>query len=161
MPSLWLETCTRESFPSLNKDLKTDVLIVGGGLCGLLCAWKLKRAGVKCALVEADVLCGGITQNTTAKITAQHGLIYQRLVKEFGTETARLYYEANAAAVEEYRALCQNIDCDFEDKDNYIYSRTDRAPLDREMDALEQLGIPAGPRPRGDMFLFILRSFPL
>lgn len=80
------------TFPRLDGDLKTDVLVVGGGLAGLLCAHRLKQAGVQCALIEADRICGGVTRNTTAKITSQHGLIYAKLLKKFGQEQARFYW---------------------------------------------------------------------
>ncbi|MBR5217234.1 MAG: FAD-binding oxidoreductase, partial [Oscillospiraceae bacterium] len=75
-------------FAPLKGDAKTDVLIVGGGLAGLLCAYELKAAGADCLLVEQGELCGGVTKNTTAKITSQHGLIYHKLIREFGEEGA-------------------------------------------------------------------------
>lgn len=143
MGSLWSRTAQPPTFPALDRDLTTDVLIIGGGLAGVLCCHCLTRAGVDCALVEARTLCSGVTKDTTAKLTSQHGLIYQRLVKEFDRETARLYYEANQAALEEYRALCRGIDCDFEEKDSFLYAMEDRRALDREMEALEELSIPA------------------
>ena len=145
MDSVWTQTARLPDFGSLRSDLRTDVLVIGGGLAGLLCAYQLAQAGVDYALVEADRICGGVTQNTTAKITAQHGLVYDKLIREFGAERARLYLEANQAALEAYRALCQNIDCDFEERDAFVYARRDRRKLDRELAALEQLGVPAEP----------------
>ncbi|MBO5945338.1 MAG: FAD-dependent oxidoreductase, partial [Clostridia bacterium] len=54
------------SFPSLSGTKSTDVLIIGGGIAGILCAYKLKNAGVDCILVEADEICGGILTDSTA-----------------------------------------------------------------------------------------------
>ena len=88
--SIWTRTARLPRFKRLEGDLKTDVLVIGGGITGLLCAWMLKRAGADCALVEAGRICGGTTGGTTGKITAQHGLIYRRLLREFGPEAARL-----------------------------------------------------------------------
>ena len=82
--SLWCETAQLSSFAPLHSDLRTDVLIVGGGLAGILCAHMFREAGVDYALVEAGKLCGGATRNTTAKITVQHGLIYHKLIRDFG-----------------------------------------------------------------------------
>ena len=102
-------------FPSLQQDLNTDVLIIGGGMAGILCAHKLEKAGVSYALIEADRICCGVTRNTTAKLTSQHGLIYRKLMRLHGPETAKQYYLANEAAIEEYRKLAQGIECDFEE----------------------------------------------
>ena len=105
MGSIWAKTAQIPRSDKLRSDLKTDVLIIGGGLAGVLCAWKLAQAGVDYALVEADRIGCGITWNTTAKITSQHGLIYDELIRRLGTDRARLYLEANQGALEEYRAL--------------------------------------------------------
>ena len=142
MDSIWTETAQLPKFDPLRSDLKTDVLIIGGGLAGLLCAHKLAQSGVDYALVEADRVCGGISKNTTAKITFQHGLIYDKLLREFGAEKARLYLEANRAALEEYRNLCRNIDCDFEEQDAFVYSCRDCRKLDRELETLARLRPP-------------------
>ena len=89
MSSVWTQTANRPKFPPLEGDLNTDVLIVGGGIAGLLCAHRLRQAGADCVLLEAKELCGGATVNTTAKITIQHGLIYDRLMRTFGVDLAR------------------------------------------------------------------------
>lgn len=143
MDSIWTQTARLPRFEPLRTDLKVDVLLVGGGLAGLLCAWQLTQAGADCALVEADRLCGGVTKNTTAKITSQHGLVYDKLIRRFGTEKARLYLEANQAALERYRALCRAIDCGFEEKDAFVYSLDKRWKLERELTALDRLGFSA------------------
>jgi glycine/D-amino acid oxidase-like deaminating enzyme len=143
MGSIWAKTAQIPRSDKLRSDLKTDVLIIGGGLAGVLCAWKLAQAGVDYALVEADRIGCGITWNTTAKITSQHGLIYDELIRRLGTDRARLYLEANQGALEEYRALCKDIHCDFEEKDAFVYSLDDRKKLDRELKALDELGSPA------------------
>lgn len=140
MDSVWVDQVQRVHFDCLKQSIKTDVLIIGGGLTGILCAYMLKRAGVDCVLVEADQICNGITKNTTAKITLQHGLLYDKLIQRFGFERARLYLEAQRRAAEEYARLCQNVSCDYRVKDSYVYSTDDRAKIERELAALEKLG---------------------
>lgn len=61
MDSVWSQTAQLPQFEPLRADLRTDVLIVGGGMAGLLCAYKLAQAGVDYALVEAGSIGGGIT----------------------------------------------------------------------------------------------------
>lgn len=66
-------------------------------MAGILCAHFLRQAGVDCVLAEADRLCAGATGNTTAKITSQHGLVYDGLLRRFGAEKAGMYLHANEA----------------------------------------------------------------
>ncbi len=134
MKSIW--EADRPKFKSLERTIKTDVLIIGGGITGILCAYMLKEAGVQCILVEANKICSGITKNTTAKITSQHGLIYNKLIKGFGEDSARLYFEANQKAVERYKDLSKKYSCDFEESDSYVYSRENRKKIENEAEAL-------------------------
>ncbi len=140
MESLWQRTCALPRFPRLQHDLKTGVLIIGGGLAGLLCAYRLHEAGVPYALVEAERICGGVSGGTTAKLTAQHGLIYDKLVRRFGIELAKQYYDANTRALEMYRTLCGGIDCDFSETDTCIYSLDRPQKLQKELAVLQKLG---------------------
>lgn len=143
MVSVWTKMAEAPRFGALQEDIKTDVLVIGGGLAGVLCAYNLRRAGVDCVLVEAKRLGDGITKNTTAKITSQHGLFYHGLLQRFGKERAGMYLEANQRALERYRALCKEIDCDFEEKDAYVYSLDKPREIERELVALEKIGFPA------------------
>ena len=142
MESLWEQTSGHTGFGHLEQDAKTDVLIIGGGIAGVLCAYLLHQAGVLYLLLEAETIGGGITKNTTAKITSQHGLIYDKLIRKFGAGQAKQYLDANEAALQKYRELCRGMDCDFEEKTAYVYSLNDRRKIERELDALEKLGVP-------------------
>lgn len=143
MNSIWEETSERISFHPMKGEKKTDVLIVGGGMAGILCAYMLKNADVDCVLVEAGRICSGITKNTTAKITFAHGLLYSKLIHRFGEERARLYLDAQQRSCEKYADLCSRISCDYERKDSYVYSMTDRKKIEREVAALNRLGVGA------------------
>ncbi len=138
--SIWSDTVTLPAHEKLRQDIKTDVLIIGGGLCGILCAYFLKQAGVDCVLAEGDRIASGITKNTTAKITSQHGLIYSELLKTKGIHTAHLYWKAHQSALHEYEKLCKNIDCDFTKQSSCIYSVDDRRKIENEMHALQKIG---------------------
>ncbi len=143
MNSVWTETIKLPEFKSLEGDVKTDVLIIGGGITGILCAYFLKEMGVSYILLEGGSICSGVTKNTTAKITAQHGLIYDKLLKNAGAEKAKMYLEANHSALKKYFDLCKKINCKFEEKTNYVYSLDDRRKLEREADALRKIGFNA------------------
>lgn len=142
MDSIWTKTSLPQ-FEKLQKDIKVDVLVIGGGMAGLLCAYFLKQSRIRYALVEADRICSRITKNTTAKITLQHGLIYHKLIEKFGIEKAQMYLEANKEALTEYQKLCKEIDCDFQQQDAFVYSLDDKAVLEKELEALIRLGYQA------------------
>lgn len=142
MESIWQAT-QLPHFPQLPGDAKTDVLIIGGGMAGVLCAYSLKQAGVHCTVVEANRIGQGVTKGTTAKVTSQHGLIYRSLMDRFGAETAGLYLEANESAVQSLRKLCQDADCGWEDQNSFLYSSGDREALETELNALHSLHFPA------------------
>lgn len=140
MRSLWKATASLPEFPELVGDVRTDVLIIGGGIAGILTAYLLHEKGVGYVLVEKGRICSGTTGNTTAKITFQHGLIYDKILKSDGTEAARKYLAANRAAFDKYAELCGKTGCDYEIKDNYVYSTDDRRKLEKEVEALEKIG---------------------
>lgn len=142
MKSIWQDN-PMPHFPPLWGDIHTDVLVVGGGIAGLLCAHFLEKDGIRCAVAEAGTIAGGVTQNTTAKLTFQHGLIYRQLLDRLGPERAGLYLEANRQALEAYRELCGSIDCDFTEEDSFLFSVSDRDRLEEELSALIALGYPA------------------
>ena len=68
MISLWQKTAELPHFDRLNQDIQTDVLVVGGGIAGILCAWQLKEAGIDCALVEAPVSYTHLTLPTKLEV---------------------------------------------------------------------------------------------
>ena len=143
MESIWHKTIQLPQFPQLKGDVSTDVLVIGGGMAGLLCAYQLKKAGVDCVVAERKRIASGITGNTTAKVTCQHGLIYSKLAKKYGLEAAGLYLKANEQSLSEYRALCADIPCDFEEHSHTVYSRQDLHALEEELAVLSKLNYPA------------------
>lgn len=148
--SVWQEDFNL-NFDKFKGETKTDVLIIGGGICGVLCAYYLNKSGVDCILVEGSKLLSGNTKNTTAKITSQHSLIYTKILKSMGFEKAQMYLKANENALKEYETLCKNIDCDFERKNAYTYSLSDREKIENEVKTVNELGFPAKFKTRLDL----------
>ena len=81
MDSIWTKTTQLPQFEPLRSDLNTDILIIGGGMAGLLCAYKLAQTGVDYTLVEAGRICGGITKNKTEKINYKAEMIEDNLIR--------------------------------------------------------------------------------
>ena len=143
MDYLWMEGLTPPSFPALRGNQKTDVLVIGGGMAGILCAFQLQEAGADVILVEAKEIGGGITKGTTAVLTAQHDVLYQDLIQTLGRENAGLYLSANLQAIAHLRELSKRIPCDFEDMPSIQYSLYDKQRMEREVQTVCSLGFPA------------------
>lgn len=145
--SLWLAATSPTLYQGLSGSHEADVVVVGGGITGLTTALLLAERGVSVVLVEGARLCAGTTGYTTAKVTSLHSLTYAHLVDEMGEEKARLYGEANQAAIEHVAAWVESlaIDCQFTRAAAYTYT-TDpgqRAAIEAEVSAARALGLPA------------------
>ncbi|MYL36007.1 FAD-dependent oxidoreductase [Pontibacillus yanchengensis] len=146
--SYWIKDTHLPNFPSLSKDITVDVGVVGGGITGITTAYLLAKEGYKVAILEADELVKGTTGHTTAKITAQHDIIYHELLQHLGKEKARQYYKSNSEALTFIKQLVEEnqIDCDFADEDAFIYANTDKGvkDIEKEAEAYKELGIAGG-----------------
>jgi glycine/D-amino acid oxidase-like deaminating enzyme/nitrite reductase/ring-hydroxylating ferredoxin subunit len=133
------------TFNTLNEDLTVDVALIGAGIAGITSAYLLSKEGLKVAIIEARSVLNGTTAHTTAKLTAQHILIYDHLIKYFGEEKAKLYYEfsSNAIPFVENISREKGIDCDFKRQDAYVYAVTDKYAknIEKEWTAYQKLGI--------------------
>jgi len=145
MKSVWSESCNFKKRESLNGNIEADAVVIGAGITGILTAYMLKKKGINVVVIEAEEICSGNTKNTTAKITSQHYLVYDKLIKEFGEDRARQYASANELAIKKYKEIIEEerIKCDFEEKDAYLYTLDNVEALKKELDAATKLGIKA------------------
>ncbi|MGX8176328.1 FAD-dependent oxidoreductase [Exiguobacterium artemiae] len=147
--SYWRTSLEPSTYPRLETNLTSDVIVIGAGIAGLVTAVQLIERGYDVTLIEADQIASGTTGYTTAKVSSQHGLIYDELIRTFGEEKARLYHEANEEAIHFLRDQTTRlaIDCELEDQDAYLYvasSGPKHKQLIKEGDAYSRLGINGG-----------------
>lgn len=144
MESLWTESVQNRAiaYPRLDGDARAQVLVIGGGLTGILCARLLTDAGLECLVVEQGRIGRGATGYTTAKVTLQHGLEYADMIERIGLERTRLYQYAQRDALLQLQALADAVSCDHEYRNAYVYSTQGRAVLEREAVAYEALDMP-------------------
>lgn len=145
----WRDSIELPAFEPLGEDIQADVAIVGGGITGITAGYLLQKEGFEVVILEASEILNGTTGHTTAKVTAQHGLIYDELIGHFGAEKAKLYYEANLEAMKFIENIVKEhkVECDFSKEDAFVYATTDQkvASIDKEFNAYRKLGI------RGDI----------
>ncbi|WP_411954893.1 FAD-dependent oxidoreductase [Alkalibacillus sp. S2W] len=142
---IWNQTRSLKQYPPLSQDESTEVAIVGGGITGITAAYLLQKAGKQVTLVDQGRLLNGTTLHTTAKITAQHGLIYDQLINSYNYQTSRHYYEANLEAMQLIQSLIQDeqINCDLQQHDAYLYTESTEgvAKIEKEFEAYDRLNI--------------------
>lgn len=144
MESIWSKTAGLENRPKLKEDIACDVAVIGGGMAGILTAYFLQKAGKKVVVLEANRIGSGQTGRTTAKITSQHGLIYEKMIMDFGEDKTEQYLKANQRAIQRYGQVVEenSIDCDFKILPSYLYSLENGEKLKSEAEAVKSLGIP-------------------
>lgn len=143
--SIWEKGVVLQSREKLTKRIMVDTAVIGGGMAGILTACLLQEKGISCVVLEANRIGGGQTGGTTAKVTSQHHLIYDKLIKSRGLDIAEQYARANQGAIENYRRLIvsRKIACDWTEAPAYLYTQNNLAALQKECEAARMLGISA------------------
>jgi len=138
--SLWLDTTSLPKYRPLTEDIEADLCIVGAGITGITLAYVLRKSGLRIALIDSDQLLHGATAYTTAKLTAQHHVIYHELIKNYGKCSAKRYANTQTAAIEFIKQT--NIECDLEHLTAYVYTQQEEhvKVLEEEWNAAKQLG---------------------
>lgn len=143
--SFWSDSVELPSFTTLDKDIETEVLVVGGGISGLMNAYQLTMRGYEVTIIEGNSILSGTTANTTARIMAQQGLLYGQISKQKDEDSARLYYDSQMEAIDEIENIVNkhDIDCDFKRVDGVIYAVYEDSvkDLEKEAEVYKTLGI--------------------
>jgi glycine/D-amino acid oxidase-like deaminating enzyme/nitrite reductase/ring-hydroxylating ferredoxin subunit len=144
--SLWLaDSSGAVDYPAVSGEVTVDVAVVGGGIAGLSTALRLKHAGLRVAVLEADRIAHGASGNNTAKVSALQATVYSGLVKRHGVTAAAGYARANLAGVEELAEIVkrEGIDCDLRRRPAFTYALepAERDAVAAELTAARQAGL--------------------
>jgi glycine/D-amino acid oxidase-like deaminating enzyme/nitrite reductase/ring-hydroxylating ferredoxin subunit len=142
---LWVDTAPAPDRAGRPLPAQADVVVVGAGIAGITAAYLLAEAGRQTVVLEADRVAAGVSGHTTAKVSAQHALIYDHLRRTKGNEAATAYGASHLAAIDWIERRSAEIDCDFSRRDSLVYT-TDpdqRSTLEREAEAATRAGLPA------------------
>lgn len=145
--SLWRATADRPTYPPLEGDVDTDVVVVGAGITGLTTALMVAERGAAVVVVEARQPGAGTTGGTTGKVTSQHGILYRELIEKHGEDVAKAYADANQTAIGDIEAICEThgIEAAWTPADAFVWAETDEdeETLRNETAVAASLGLPA------------------
>ncbi|MGL4911536.1 MAG: NAD(P)/FAD-dependent oxidoreductase, partial [Romboutsia sp.] len=143
--SYWISSSKHNTFNSLDEDIKTNTLIVGGGIVGVTTAYLLSKNGINVVIVDANKIGHGSSGRNTGKITSQHDIVYSKINNKYGFESAKLYYEANNNALNLIESIIRenNIDCSFKRLPSYIFAENENylEELREEYEVCKNIGI--------------------
>ncbi|HXA01080.1 MAG TPA: FAD-dependent oxidoreductase, partial [Cytophagaceae bacterium] len=122
--SLWKEAAGMKSFPKLNENKDTEILVIGGGITGLTTALMLTEAGKKVILLEALRIGDGTTGFSSGHLTTDIDEEYQNVVSDFDEDTIRLVADSRKAGINFIEETCnsKNISCDFQRIPGYWFT---------------------------------------
>ena len=150
--SYWIASQPLPEFDRLQNDVEVDVAIVGGGLTGITAAYLLKKAGARVALIERRRCASVDTGHTTAHLTSVTDLRLHQVVKKFGKECGRAFWDAGNVAIDQIHDIVrnENIDCEFKWVPGYLHASLrdrggtdDRENLKRDAELGSELGFGA------------------
>ncbi|NLO37954.1 MAG: FAD-dependent oxidoreductase [Ruminiclostridium sp.] len=145
--SYWIASTDTTDYPELQQDIAVDTLIVGGGMVGIITAYLLHKEGIQTAILEAGRIAMGTTAHTTAKITSQHGLLYDKIKNQRGLDIASQYAQANEMAIRDIKNISQacKIECDYLPQAAIVYTQQDKnvKKIEKEIKTASELGIKA------------------
>ena len=122
--SIWLDE-NFNKLKSVNSNLKTDVLVIGGGITGLSALYQLNKNKFKVLLVEKNICGMGVTSKSTAKITYLQEKIYMNIRKLESEVVARKYLNSQVDAIKLLVDIIkkENIKCGLKKVDSILFTR--------------------------------------
>ena len=126
---IWKRRNTNETlYPTLPTDIKTDVVIVGGGTTGALTAHYLMKEGIDCVLVEKNQIAMNATSAATAILQYEIDQDLTHLSALVGEQQAQQAFLFDYQAVMEISQIVKEINsnCDFSFKPCFYYTQDPR-----------------------------------
>ena len=121
---LWLvKSGIPYTYPKLERNLKTDVLILGGGISGALTAHYLIKNNIECVVADCRTIGLGSTCASTSLLQYQVDVPLNELVSKVGKKNAVRSYHLSARSVDELESICRKISFTaFERKKTLFYA---------------------------------------
>lgn len=135
------------TYPSLQNNIKTEILVIGGGITGALISDALMNAGYEVTLIDRRDIGQGSTSATTSMLQYEIDEPLKDLAKKIGEEAAALCYQEGITAIQDLEQLVKTkkLNCGFQMKKSlYIaHNKTAAKELYQEFEIRKkhQLGV--------------------
>ncbi len=143
--SVWMDTAEMPEQSFLTANTRADVCVVGAGIAGLTTAYLLAREGKSVVVLEAATVGGGMTARTTAHLSNAIDDRYYEMERYHGEHGSKLIAQSHTAAIAQIESIAQaeNIDCEFERLDGYLFLTPEgiAEELSRELKAAHRAGL--------------------
>jgi glycine/D-amino acid oxidase-like deaminating enzyme/nitrite reductase/ring-hydroxylating ferredoxin subunit len=144
-PSYWIDSCEPLKYTPLQKDLQTEIVIVGGGISGLSVAYCLAKSGRKVIVIEDGFIGSGETGRTTAHLVNALDDRYSEIENKLGETASMLAAMSHTEAINFIEKIIQeeSISCDFHRVDGYLFLHPSDhlKTLEDELNATHRAGI--------------------
>jgi len=143
--SLWTATAKNKVAPMLQEDLDCDILIIGGGITGLNCAYQLEKVSKNIVLVEANTIGSGVTSKTTGKITYLQGN-YTKINEKVGFDNCLDYYNSQLLAINTLKEIIKTnaMNCELVESPSYLFNTNseNNNQIEEEYNLLKKMNAP-------------------
>jgi glycine/D-amino acid oxidase-like deaminating enzyme len=97
------------NYPKLDKSLKTDIVIIGGGISGALTAYYLTIAGLSCVVIDSRTIGLGSTCASTALLQYELDTPLYQLSNQIGFQSAARAYELCSQSIDTIQSICKKL----------------------------------------------------
>ncbi len=127
MESIWMRDYQDKNLPMVDKNLTIPVLIIGGGIAGLMCAYNFMKNNIEFILVDRSKLASGVSASTTAQVSVAHDKIYDDIIKKYGEDKAFSYYKSQQFGLDLIKQIIknENINCDYKEESTILWAKNE------------------------------------
>ncbi|MGE5456629.1 MAG: FAD-dependent oxidoreductase [Ignavibacteriales bacterium] len=128
MESIWMRDYINKNLPTVDKNIDTPVLIIGGGIAGLMCAYNFMKNGIKFVLVDSKKLASGVSAFTTAQVSVAHDSMYEEIKKKHDKDTAISYLNSQIEGLDIINEIIESerIKCDYREESTILCASEDK-----------------------------------
>lgn len=134
------------SYPSLDRDIETEILVVGSGITGSLIAHQCIADGYQTTLIDRREIAHGSSSATTSMLQYEIDTPLYELIEMIGEQAAVDSYWACFNSIDDLGKIARKIrsKCGFKKKDSVYFAalKKDVAWLAKEFQAREKHGFP-------------------